>query len=94
MAQKPPQSADNLDIAGLLDLLNNSGADDASDTQSPAETASATPDPIPLDLMDSSFPPEATSTTAKPVDLPVYPEDADNRFAAHIIFGLSKLKRS
>jgi|HubBroStandDraft_3_1064219.scaffolds.fasta_scaffold1639157_1 hypothetical protein len=94
MVQKPPPPTHTLDIAGLLDLLNNSGADDTSDTQPPAETTSAPPDPAPPDLIDSRSLPEVTSTTAKPLDLPVYPENSDNRFAAHIVFGLSKLRRS
>jgi hypothetical protein len=78
----------------LLDLLNNSEADDTSDAQPLAETVSALPGPAPPDLMDSSSLSEVTSTTGQPVDLSVYQENSDNRFAEHIVFGLSKLKRS
>ena len=88
MVQKPGKSTSALDIASLLDLLNNSEADGISDTQPAAETASASPDPT-----GKSSLPEVTSM-AEPVDLSVCPENSDNRFAAHIIFGLSKLKRS
>jgi hypothetical protein len=87
MVQKPPKSASALDIASLLDLLNHSEVDDTSDTQPAAETASSDP-------TETSSLPEVTSTMAEPVDLSVCPENSDNRFAAHIIFGLSKLKRS
>jgi hypothetical protein len=89
MVQKPPRSASDLHIAGLLDLLNNSEADDRLNAQPPVETASALPHP-----MERGSLPEVTSTAAEPVDLPDYPDNADNRFAAHIVFGLSKLKRS
>jgi hypothetical protein len=89
MVQKVSKSASALDIASLLDLLNNSEADGISDTLPAAEPASASPDPT-----ETSSLPEIISTMAEPVDLSVNPENSDNRFAAHIIFGLSKLKRS
>ena len=89
MVQKPGKSTSALDIASLLDLLNNSEVDGTSDTQPAAETASASPNPT-----ETSSLPEVASTMAEPVDLSVCPENSDNRFAAHVIFGLSKLKRS
>ena len=88
MVRKPGKSASALDIAGLLDLLNNSEADGTSDTEPAAETPSASPDPT-----ETSSPSELTSMV-EPVDLSIYPANSDNRFAAHIVFGLSKLKRS
>jgi hypothetical protein len=88
MVQKPPKSASTLDIASLLDLLNNSEADGTSDIQPTAETASEPFDPPEIGSDD-----ELTPAPAEPVDLSVGPENSDNRFAAHIVFGLSKLKR-
>ena len=88
MVEKPRKSASALDIASLLGLLNNSEADGTSDIQPAAETASA-----PFDPPEPGSLAEVTSTPAEPVQLSVDRENSDNRFAAHIVFGLSKLRR-
>jgi hypothetical protein len=87
MVQKPRNSASALEIASLLDLLNSSEADDRSDSEPAGGTTSASPDPL-----ETSSPVELTLTTAKPVDLSVDPENSDNRFAAHIVFGFVKIE--
>jgi hypothetical protein len=90
MVQKPDKSAGPFDIANLLELLNSSEGDDAHDARPTGETSLAGPK-----LIETSSIPEAMSLPAETVDFSVDPqENSDNRFAAHIVYGLSKLKRT
>jgi hypothetical protein len=87
MTKTPDNFGSLSDIAGLLDLLNSSEAPDEGATRfEPApETArdaeKAAPLTIPLSVRPNS--PDV------PTDLQV----SDNRFAAHIVGGMAKLKR-
>jgi hypothetical protein len=77
------------DIAGLLDLLNNSEGRDERGTQfepapeTPKEAEEAAPLTLPLSVRSNS---PDTSTDLQQV--------GDNRFAAHIVGGMAKLKRA
>jgi hypothetical protein len=86
---KPPDNFGSLsDIAGLLDLLNSSEVPDEGATRfepapEPAGDAEkAAPLTMPLNVRPNS--PDV------PTDLQ---QVGDNRFAAHIVGGMAKLKR-
>jgi hypothetical protein len=88
MAPKSENLAGLLDMAGLLDLLNSSeGRDEDTDATQPeasiqqalSNVAEPSPAPAPPDTISS------------PTDLK---NTAENRFAAHIVHGMSKLRQS
>jgi hypothetical protein len=88
MTKTPDNFGSLSDIAGLLDLLNSSeGRDERAPHFAPApEAPKATEKAAPL----------ATIVTARPnsADIPAdLQEVSDNRFAAHIVGGMAKLKR-
>ena len=88
MAPKSEHLAGLLDMRGLLDLLNSSeGHGENTDAAQPmpsiqqALSNSEEPPPVPT-------PPDAINSPTDPK------ETAENRFAAHIVHGMSKLRRS
>jgi hypothetical protein len=89
MVQKPGRSAHSLDVASLLDLLNNSEGE-LNETEPVAEE----PVIVPASIEVSSVA-QVASPKAENADFSSnVPENTDNRFAAHIVYGLSKLKRT
>jgi hypothetical protein len=88
MAPKSDNFAGPLDMGRLLDLLNSSeGHDEDTDTTQPVPS-------IQQALSNSGQPP---SVPAPPdtINSPTDPKEAvENRFAAHIVHGMSKLRQS
>jgi|HubBroStandDraft_5_1064220.scaffolds.fasta_scaffold501292_1 hypothetical protein len=89
MTKTPDNFGSLSDIAGLLDLLNNSEGRDEGAIQfepapeTPKDTEKAAPLTLPLNVRSNS--PDI------PTDLQ---RVGDNRFAAHIVGGMAKLKRA
>jgi hypothetical protein len=83
MAQKSDNSIGSSDIARLLDLLNSSEAEGEN-------IADAQPAPA-----DAGSAPRVLLSSSDQVDLSADSEETvENRFAAHIVYGMSKLKRT
>jgi hypothetical protein len=86
MAQKSDNFAGFLDMVQLLDLLNSSEShDETADVAQPSiqqvlsNSKEPSPIPTPPDMINSPTDPKET---------------VENRFAAHIVHGMSKLKQS
>jgi hypothetical protein len=88
MASQSGNPVGPADIAKLLDLLNTSDAN-GENAGGPAVPGADTRSP------DASSDPVTTSETSHSVDLSDNRQEVvENRFAAHIVTGMSKLKRT
>ena len=86
MAPKSDNLAGRLDMGQLLDLLNSSeGHDENTDAAQPMpsiqQAVSNSGEPLPVPT-----PPETINSPTDPK------ETVENRFAAHIVHGMSKLR--
>jgi hypothetical protein len=93
MAPQSDKLAGSLDIARLLDLLNTAeGQDESTDRMLTALAGHGAA----LQQMEGSdaVPPDIPPVEPDPAALSTHQQEAtENRFAAHVVSGMSKLKR-
>jgi hypothetical protein len=92
MAQRSDNSIGSSDIARLLDLLNSSDAQSENVSDAQPEPGSQLAPPEPADAVSV---PRISLSDLDQVDLAAESDETlENRFAAHIVHGMSKLKRT